>query len=157
MRKTPINDEKANELFNEYWSNLKSQDDLALFNTVLELENFFGDMMLDGESCVSDFIKYQCQTESGEWINDYADHYLSLTDKNWRFFVGRTPPGSIGACYHNERKIVVRPQYKNDKSVILHEMIHAHEAVLNECYPFYHDIVILCLYKIGKACPRHRL
>ena len=41
----------------------------------------------------------------------------------------------------------VIPDYKDDDSVVLHEMIHLHEFVINELPLYFHDVLLWCLYK----------
>ncbi len=46
-----------------------------------------------------------------------------------------------------EFSLTVSPEGLNKDSVIMHEMIHLHEIVLDGLPLFYHDAVLWCLYK----------
>ena len=46
-----------------------------------------------------------------------------------------------------EYKLTVSPKCVDQDDVILHEMIHLHEAVLDGLPTYYHDVVLYCLYK----------
>lgn len=43
--------------------------------------------------------------------------------------------------------MTVAPDHANDDVVILHEMIHLHEFVLEILPMYFHDAVLFCLYK----------
>ena len=147
MRKTPVSQKQAVALYAEYFES-RTEDDSRLQSVILDHESLFDDMCLDVESAVRDFLIYQIQMDDGQYLEASDDHYIGLGVQCWRFYVRRLrDKDMMGVTYPNERKIVINEPYKNDLPTILHEMIHAHEAILNQFYPFYRDTVMLCLYK----------
>jgi len=147
MRKTPLSDEQASKLYHEYLRTLTPEDG-ELLEMVFAYEYLFADMCLEANSVVHDFVAYQIETDDGKFMEASDDHYLSLDSQKWRFYVRNlNSTKAIGITYRNERKVVVDRKHKNSTPTILHEMIHAHEAVISQLYPFYRDTLILCLYR----------
>lgn len=146
MRKTPISDEQAAKLYSEYWEH-RSSDDLRLSEIILDHEHLFDDMCLDGSSVIGDFVNYEVDFGNG-FIEECSDHYVDLSSQYWRFYVRRMPDkNTAGYSRGNERIIAISPKHKDNLSIILHEMIHAHETVLESLHPFYREALILCLYR----------
>ena len=51
-----------------------------------------------------------------------------------------------GAFDQNNQILYIAPEYLDDDVVILHEMIHLHEFVVNSTPMYYHDALIWGLY-----------
>ena len=141
------------EEFNEYCLDVARNPtgaDALLWGRICEYEadGLFDDMTFSPNSIVSKFVKYEYQNEGGKWISSWDDMKMALDDEgNWfRYYVRELEPGVGGQANSKERTIVIDPKYAEDKTVILHELIHAHEYIVNERYMFYHDILTLCLY-----------
>lgn len=149
MRKTPITDKEAAILFQEYKKN-KTNKDTDLLNVISENEDYFDDMTFNKDSIVHDFIVYKIDDD--ELADDY---YIDLISQKWRFYVKKLrDKDMMGITYNNERKIIINEPYANDQITILHEMIHAHETIINQMFPFYHDILFVSLYnKLLKEVP----
>lgn len=147
MRKTPITNEQAGKLYREYLESL-SKENRKLLEVVHEYEALFADMCLEAGSAVHDFVAYEIETDTGRFMEASDDHYLDLDSQQWRFYVRNLrDQETLGITFQNERKVVISRAHKNDLPVILHEMIHAHETILRQYAPFYHDILLLCLYR----------
>ncbi len=145
-------DNKAlHDVYQEYWASCAGAD-RALWYQSMEYEDLFNDMTFQADSILSEYIRYQEQCEDGEWLDGHDDYYLGLDDNHVRFYVEDLPEDECGRFYLEERKIVISSKYTEDKSALLHEMIHAHEHIVNEgTYMFLHDILVLCLYNDLKA------
>lgn len=147
MRKTPISDQKAYELFREY-RDTRSKADEELAEIVYKNEQYFDDMCFELGSIVHDFVSCQLQDEDGEVYETSSDKFMDLRSQKWRFYVKKLrEKNTMGVTYLNERKIIINVPYKDDLKTILHEMIHAHETLINQMPSFYHDILVFSLYK----------
>lgn len=62
-------------------------------------------------------------------------------------FIVSDPENDSDACYNNqEQSICVSPSLVDDDSVLLHEMIHFYESVVNEQPLYFHDALLWSLY-----------
>ena len=140
------------------WVQTASPDDLQLQDRVYELEHYFGDMLFENGTETYNLIQVQAQ-EGGEanWIDTALDlpdamEYFSL---GWfTYHVKELDDGAVGVFNGMEYSLSVSPRYLNDDSVILHEMIHLHEFVIDLHPLFFHDAIFWCLYqKRSKKIP----
>jgi hypothetical protein len=51
-----------------------------------------------------------------------------------------------GVTNTKSKTVTISPESIDDYTVLLHEMIHAYEDLLNSTKPFSRDILLLCLY-----------
>lgn len=71
----------------------------------------------------------------------------------YRFLVVEDTPVFLGQCNSLERTLAITKSYLQDKRVILHEMIHAHENILDSThYSVLRENLLIALYK--KLSPR---
>ncbi|MCD7798040.1 MAG: hypothetical protein LUG84_01335 [Akkermansiaceae bacterium] len=73
--------------------------------------------------------------ELNDFTYDWFDYHIADLDE-----------GTTGCFNPGEQSITIDTEYVDNESVILHEMIHLHEYVLNELPMFYHDSYFWCLY-----------
>ena len=140
------------------WAQTASPDDLQLQNRVYELEHYFGDMLFENGTETYKLIQVQMQTDGGD---DWIDTALDLPDAieyfllSWfTYHVKEFEDGAAGVFNGMEYSLSVSPQYLTDDSVILHEMIHLHEFVIDLHPLFFHDAILWCLYrKLSKLIP----
>ena len=57
------------------------------------------------------------------------------------------PEYECAPIYDKYAEVIISPKYANDDSVLLHEMIHLYEDVLDDFPMYYRDIVLWQLYK----------
>ena len=74
------------------------------------------------------------------------DFSLELRSQYFTFHIEDLENGIMGQTNFPERKIVIAPKYKNDKSVILHEMIHAYELTLQTEHSVLNELLLITLY-----------
>lgn len=134
--------EEFNELYHEWWVK-RTPDELELHSKILDYEaEFFKDMRFEENSIIHDFLAYT--DEDG---NEYFDEcFYDLQSSKYRFYVKTFEDDTMGETDLSEHVITISPTYKNDKTVILHEMIHAYANTLNEVNPTHKDILLLTLY-----------
>lgn len=137
-----------NRMFDFYWSSPQNVRDLV--NRADQHEELFDDMLFAPESITGRFIAIkEKSSDTDEWEDTFMDIPEQLEDFSTEWFVFSVEDlgGSLGCYSSMEYKLSVSPECVNRDDVILHEMIHLHEAVLDGLPTFYHDAVLYCLYK----------
>jgi len=152
-----------NELTNielESWHNNSNEEEHELKNYILKLENeYFSDMTFKDDSIASDyFIKFSPPNRPKNKLNcgafDLSKSY-SLIRNFWiniNYNGDKQRYGSVSSSgkfkiHKNQLKSLMR------KPLVLHEMIHAYEIML-EKYPFMVEVLISSLYnKLNKKIP----
>ena len=124
--------------YHEWFDNkTEREQDLELF--VLLHENLFDDMCFDKGSITGDYMirdnKYK------QFEND-----LSLDAEYFRIVVDNIQKFD-GTTHRHDRKIIIKDKFRTNEPIILHEMIHAHEFIINLHNPVLKDIILLELYK----------
>lgn len=138
------------ERINE-WFQQATPEDKKLRDKVYDFEELFSDMLFKDDSITGKMIACKSQMKNNDECNDSED----LLPEKLRFFTYtwfwiKVLPLDNGVCGCFNRKdlsLTVIPGRLNDDSVVLHEMIHLHEYIINELPMFYHDVLLWCLYK----------
>ena len=155
MTKLSSATEKERErLYNRYYDTM-TREDAKLCRLITQLESLFIDMCWEPHSIVSDFIDSDLELHDVEPVEFYEDYALGLFSFKWRFYVKDYPNEDvIGLTKARERTIEINRTHKDNIPVILHEMIHAHEIILEGLPSFYRDDVMLSLYiDLSKKIP----
>jgi hypothetical protein len=144
--KTNMDKNNVNEMRDKNYLESCSHDDMELRELIYEYEhNFFEDMMFDMHSpLLSAFLSGM---EDKEDDFDYGEFIFDLDSYGIRCFV-KTIEGSRGLYDINEKAIYISPENKDNKRVILHEMIHAYEESIRcrKKMPYLFDILFINLY-----------
>jgi len=131
------------------WLKTATEDEKKLAEEAAKYEyTYFDDMRFEPDSITGDFFAVEIQDDSGKWQKVYEDtpFVISLSE-SYIFKISRIK-GAGGRCHPKKHIIYIHPEYKTDKAVILHEMIHAYEGILLE-NPFgrvLRDILFFNLY-----------
>lgn len=128
--------EELNKLYNEWWSN-RTPEEYALQGLCFDYEEeYFEDMLLKDGSLLNDIIETTSEITDGIFLGmDKLRLYIVNSDDFY------------GCFYRNEGKIEISKDYENDKSVILHELIHYYENMLEEELPsLIRELLVLELY-----------
>ena len=115
------------------WGQTATEDEKEVAEKVYEYEStYFDDMRFEPDSITGDFFALEIQDDSGKWQKVYEDtpSFISLS-ASYIFKISRIR-GAMGRCYPKKHIICIHPKYKTDKTIILHEMIHAYEFILLE-------------------------
>lgn len=130
-----------NELSKKYeaWRLNMTQDEYELQYHILEYEEeYFEDMTFQKGSICYDTVSF---------IHDNFDFFsLELEYNYYRYYINDLKDEWIGQFDQKERSITISPKYKNDQAVILHEMIHAYEYILNKKNPVLCELMLIKLY-----------
>lgn len=133
------------------WYFKASQEERNLIDKVYSFEDFFGDMLFQQDSCTYDLLKCQSKPlDSDEWEDSTMDLPDELEYFNYEFFrfvVGPLENDVAGQYNQMTQTLTVTPEYLSDDAVILHELIHLHEFVVNDLPLYFHDMVLWSLYK----------
>lgn len=127
-------------MFSEYYFYLTA----FLENKDIQFSDFFEDMLFTPGTITYPFLECKISDDNGNEIAPTAVLPVGLHNFNYNSFYYRvremTPP--YMACFNKANySLKVDPRHIDDDYVILHEMIHMHEFVL-EIYPtYYHDAI----------------
>lgn len=149
----------ANWLWNE-----ASPDEHALWDKTAEMMyEHFEDMLFRRDTITESFAKVQVMETKGDIHSDdymdgeWIDEILSLPDQieyfsadNLRVKIADLPDAK--GIFHVRSEddipeIVIDRKYKDDDTVIAHELIHLFVTLLDEYVPYAHDIVFWALYQ----------
>lgn len=130
------------------WKDSASQEDLRLIERLYDLGDYFLDMLFEPGSTVDSLIRCQSMTDGGEWKDDAVARPDILEYFCYNYFRTKVEPlkGCGGYFDKKEQLLCISTENLKDDSVILHEMIHLHEAVLEDVPLFYHDTLLWALY-----------
>lgn len=135
---THISEVQLQEKYN-IWFNSRSSQEIELSFKILDYEHvYFEDMICEENSLCWDIASFV--------VNEIDYLYLNLGSNRYRFYIVDDNSQYLGRCNGNENTIEITQQHTNDKSVILHEMIHAYEFILDSKLPAVRDILLLRLY-----------
>lgn len=132
------------------WIQTASEEDKLLLDKVYDFEDFFGDMLFTEGTETNRFVQCQLKNSEGAWMDGEIDLPDAIKYFAFNFFtyhVKALDNGFAGQFNCKDYSLTVAPEYLTDDSVILHEMIHMYEFVLNLFPLFYHDAVLWCLYR----------
>lgn len=133
---------KCNDILKNAYNNWIQQQTNEISNlhiNSLMYEDLFDDMCMAKSSIMGKYL----DTTYGSLKED--TYCLSLDAHYYKFIIAETNSDSETDIY--ERTIKINPRYVNDKNIILHEMIHAHEHILSLATPLLRETLILELYK----------
>lgn len=130
--------------YNE-WFNNQSDEIFNLHIKTLMLESYFDDMMLDKNSIMYKYMR-MLNDEFADDTNNDTDA-LSLQAYNYRFEISADIQDERdGYSNKSDRVITIKKSSVQNENVILHEMLHAHEQIINSINPIIRDTLIIELY-----------
>ena len=131
------------------WYQTASTDEHRLCDKVYEFEELFSDMRFQPGSITGDFVSVQSKAENGNWEDDVIDlpEELEYLSPGCFTYLVKDLGGFDGEFNKAEYTLTVSPRALEDDSVILHEMIHMYEFAVNSLPLYWHDAIIMCLYK----------
>ena len=130
------------------WLYERSSAEYELYQRLLEYEEqYFEDMRLADNSLSLNGIFFD--------LANYNDcDSLALDNNYFRVFIVGNDSGFLGRTNSTEHIIEISVDKAQDKSVILHEMIHAHEDLLQNMEPTMCECLVLSLYlKLSHKVP----
>ena len=135
--------------FADWYSQAKPEDQ-RLFDKVDDFGELFEDMLFREGTATYKLIQCQSQDpDNGDWEDDAVSLPFELESFSYTRFKYEVKPleeGCEGMTDFLEQTITITSEAFEDDSVILHELIHVHECVINELPLFYHDMILWALY-----------
>lgn len=133
------------------WYNFEaSKEEKQLSHKMGEFDELFKDMVFAPGSKTYNLLK--CQTlnsENEEWYDteiDIHEELMYFSSSSFRCVV-KSLDDCGGYCDSAEKEICIPPESIEDDTVVLHEMIHMYESVLNFGVPmYYRDSLFWVLY-----------
>lgn len=124
--------------YNE-WFEQQTSETSNLHIKAIMYEDFFDDMCIAKSSIMGKYL----DTPRGSLKEDTDS--LSLDAFYYKIIISETNFDSETDIY--DRTIKINPRFVDDKNIILHEMIHAHEHILSLVNPILKETLTLELYK----------
>lgn len=121
------------------WVEQQTDEIGNLHINALMYENLFDDMCIAKSSIMGKYL----DTPQGSFKED--TYHFSIDAHYYKFVVTETTENGETDIF--ERTIKISPQFVDDKNIILHEMIHAHEHILSLVNPLLKETLIVELYK----------
>ena len=131
------------------WYNTEATcEEKTLCKKIDEFSDNFNDMLFRPGTASGALLLYEKDNLDGtvcEMHDDAPDELESFNYDSIRMKV--TKLDDFSGYYDEEKKLLcISSDYLSDDSVILHEMIHLHENVLNELPMYFHDSLFWALY-----------
>jgi len=136
------------EFMNWYW-NEASEQEKELMEKVESFGILFWDMLFKPGTCSYELTKVNTKDQGGNWFCAGMELPEELEDFDYSSFYYKVEELSDCDAYYNnaEKLICVSPELLSSDSTIMHEMIHLHEAVINDLPMYFHDMLYWALYK----------
>ena len=137
-----LSDEDMRKFGQKYseWRSNRTIDEYELHGKILEYEeSYFEDMTFQPNSELYNTVQSMAN------MFDYFS--VELESQYFTFRIQDLENETMGQTNFPEREIIIAPKYKDDKSVILHEMIHAYELTLQTEHSVLNELLLLTLYK----------
>jgi len=140
----------SNWFIDWYWHQA-TEEEKKLYDRFCDFcDNDFNDMVFGEDSETRSLIK--CQSKSND-SDEWQDDYISLPDELEYFSptwfhteIKDLEDDAVGQYNYETQTISIAPNYVNDDSHLLHEMIHLYEHVINELPMYFHDMLVMSLY-----------
>lgn len=132
------------------WVQTAPSESMKLFDKVYEFSDLFDDMIFSHGTPTYEFIKCQSKLPgSDEWVDDAVQLPEPIEYFSYTFFTYHVADlkGFGGKFDMKDHALTIDLSNIGNDAVVLHEMIHLHEFVINDLPMIYHDAVLYCLYK----------
>lgn len=142
MYQTTITHISEDQLCKNYnnWFNSRSTEEFQLHTSIQEYEEvYFEDMLCKEGSLCWDIGSFA--------INEIDFLYLELDANYYQINIVDDNPKYHGRCNGMEHLIEITQSHIKDKGIILHEMIHAYEYILQYKTPVLCELLLLRLYE----------
>ena len=113
-----------------------------------ESERLLADRVLRFENLFSDMLFWDDADNGENWLKTYSLLPAHITCFSIRFVHFSTiPPAGYDAFYkHDELTLFVKPECILKDYIVLHEMTHLHESIINDLPPMFHESILWRLY-----------
>ena len=136
--------------FYKWYNEEATEQDKQLHDRLYDFEEYFADMLFEKDTVADSITRYHVEDLEG---NDCGEESAIIPDELRCFSFDQIKtkcedmPDNIAGSYDcKKRLLTVSTKAIHDDAVILHEMIHMYEDVLNRQPIFYHDALLWLLY-----------
>lgn len=149
---------KDESWFQDWYFNQATDEERRLLEKVEDFGELFEDMLFGPGTCSSNLIK--CHSKlmgTDEWVEDQAPRPDELEYFSFTFFKYKVESLADCSGFFNSKELLlcIDRNSLEDDTVILHEMIHLHEFVINDLPMYFHDMLYWALYQdLRKKIPR---
>lgn len=128
-----------NNSFSE-WLSSRTAEEENLFLTAIDYEyQFFEDMTFQENSLCWNIASFK---------DAEFDHlYLGISNYQYRFYITADNNSFMGMHDCIDKTITITQSHIHDTHVLLHEMLHAYEAMLNDQNPILRENLLIALYR----------
>lgn len=126
------------------------RDRITISMRMGEFEEFFDDMRMERESICGPFVAAEAQREDGTWEPETIPLPDELTYFSYDLFklkLCKKKGSNKAQFYPGTGCFVITPEGLEDEKLVLHNMIHLHEWVLNQVPGHYKEMVTKSLYQ----------
>lgn len=130
------------------WTEASPQEK-ELVQKVYDFADLFADMLFRPGSSSYSLTQAMVTDPEGNGLHTVGmsiPEELDLFDYCSYYFKVEEPSDCGGYYNHAERTLCISPELLSDDATILHEMIHLHEAVVNDLPMYFHDMLYWSLY-----------
>ena len=131
-----------NFYFYEWYNNEATIAERALAERASTFELLFEDMLFAPNTPAGELAKVKIKGLDNDWIDSYLDMPPSIQGAsclNIKFIVSEPESGSDGYYSVQEQVICLSPDMVDNDPMLLHEMIHFYESVVNGEALYFHD------------------
>ena len=142
--------------FFEWYNTTANDEEKRLVDSVFEYsEEYFADFRFENGSAVSDFVE-MCEYDDDGQSFDSSDPFSPHPDllyfdqtvlKSLEYKVKYIDDETAGMYSYLTHTLTISPEYLEKKDVLLHELIHIYEGVLDKLPKYYHDVLLYSLLK----------
>ena len=133
------------------WRSKASEVEVQLWDRMADFrETMFTDMLFEPGSSSYNLIKYQSKDpESNVWVDDSAVLYDHITNFSTSWFTIKVEELTGCAAYYSksEQQIHISTKFVDNDVILLHEMIHLFEFMINDLPLHYHDMLYWAIYQ----------
>ena len=135
---------KNDQSFGEWYNFEASEEDRQLCDKAYSFEDLFNDMKFT-EGTAAELM--QLNFEDGSFQDEYySEGFMDISLSSFRYKVVNLEEGTNGQFDGEAFLLSIAPECVNEDSVLLHEMIHLYEMILNNYPLFFHDMMLYSLY-----------
>ena len=138
--------------FFEWYNSEATPEEKIVVSKIGMFEELFSDMIFQSGTKTGEFLRCytkQADSEDDNWIECEIEipedmEYFSPT--HYKIKV-ESLPNAYGQFNSLTKEMIIAPEWIHSDNVILHEMIHMYEDMIESQMPFFRDILFLVLYK----------
>lgn len=133
-----------------WYEEIASDEEKEIYERILGFSVYFSDMIFDVDTSTYQYIVYQNEDDEVHLSEPKVAKPIRLKQFglfNLRIEIKMLEDDKMGCYNYLDNTLTIDPKNTYDDFVLLHEMIHIHLDVLNECHYYYREIVFYELYR----------